>query len=717
MKKKVLTALFAMGISLAAFSYNASGLDGSYQQNNVQELKTQNNLAQQNDKSIFDDESLLDQFYEEYLNIRTTRIDYHENGDLAIEITVNYEGDEDSSLGIAPVFYFGDKETGKMTLEIETVNINTEEKDPQLITLEVEPQYQTLSFETEPKEGETSIRLLSRSDIIYNNFKENYAVASYKLHDIYTNVSSVNVPEGDEELVVGEEANYNDEFIFETDEYYETPSQEVTDQLLSVEVTRTSISDFSYSYSITVKLDLSLVGENEEDQIMYTVGYYDEANYRPAKLRVTLNSGEQYEGDLQRQTGVGITASLGINYASSLNSVCDVQLPYKTQESDIAKIELVNVFFIDELSNGSFYEVFPRFSDEYEIEISKIGSRKYYANDYMNITSQTISKFGEVYCLSLGLDLTVEEAYKKMYDNFYFPSLSISGGDEVFENIENGLYYYRTYFSFSSFNEERMEGSYFRIIYNDGSIDYIGNKVSSKIQVYAGKNSVNFFLEGLESLDDIKTIDIFGITLQYEIASKESDTTIANSSITFKFGYLSTQYGGVYDVNGNKVSDGVIVDQFDLNLIFILFSIIYALVFILGDIGLFFFMKNKYKDDEFKRVRPKSFFITSLYALICTYTMIADFIIIGFRVTLFNNTPRVMNIMDIIIIVFTIVAFLMCCYFIRRFYIAIKDHMEKVKREKLKLGVNEEDSSGVAIAFSKSEDKKELENKKAQESK
>ena len=117
------------------------------------------------------------------------------------------------------------------------------------------------------------------------------------------------------------------------------------------------------------KLDLSLVGENEEDQIIYTVGYYDEANYRPAKLRVTLNSGEQYEGNLQRQTGVGITASLGINYASSINSVCDVQLPYQTQESDIAKIELVNVFFIDELSNGSFYEVFPRFSDDYEIEI------------------------------------------------------------------------------------------------------------------------------------------------------------------------------------------------------------------------------------------------------------------------------------------------------------------------------------------------------------
>ena len=63
-----------------------------------------------------------------------------------------------------------------------------------------------------------------------------------------------------------------------------------------------------------------------------------------------------------------------------------------------------------------------------------------------------------------------------------------------------------------------------------------------------------------------------------------------------------------------------------------------------------------------------------------------------------NNSELFANPVDIIVIVFTLVTFLLGCFFIKKYYTAIKETIEKNRRERLNLNNKTEDDSGTISA-------------------
>lgn len=614
-----------------------------------------------------------------FLSYVTNRVDYY-NNQLSIDLNLTLNASVDGQ-----VVKLGD------TSDLVDFEITFKDKETsQSITDTIKGQKEiTCTLDS----SNTRYNLVTTFD----NYPSNGLVDSIIIKDIYTNLNSTK----DGTL---EDIDYTVEYQLSTDEYIETPTDTEMEQVISYSVRSTTLTDYSFNFSLSILFDQDEVNDIYNDldlKVIYTVGYYGEDNYYPAQLKVTLTNGEIYYGDLQRQTGVSIYAALGIYYSQSLTTNCCVEVPYQTKKSDIANIELVNVFFVDEVSKNKEYVIEPRFNTNYSVSLdinntSSFNRKLYTQSDFMEINATNLSRFGQIDSLKMKVDIKLKEAYDMMFEDSYFPQLSLNKA-EILEKLESGEYYYRAYFLFSSFSEERKEGSYFRILYNDDSIQYIGASVSTTNQIYEGENSFTFFLEDLKDRENIKSIDIFGITLQYELANAENDSTISNSSVQFKFGIQSLNYGNSYDVKGTQIVSDNSIPYIDLNLVYVLFTVIYVILFIAGTVILFVILSKKFKDDEFRRIKPKSFFKTAFYALLCTYLLISDFIIIGFRTSLFNNSVRVTNIMDIMIIVYTIAGGLLTGYFIRRFYISIKDRMEKNKREKLKLDEKKEDSSGVDV--------------------
>ena len=254
--------------------------------------------------------------------------------------------------------------------------------------------------------------------------------------------------------------------------------------------------------------------------------------------------------------------------------------------------------------------------------------------------------------------------------------------------IKNGQYFYRGYFALSSFNQSRVEGSYFEVIYDDGSSELISNAASNQ-PIYDGENYLTFFL--YEAKNNIKDVIIHEVSITLEVANKETEARISNSQKTFRFGSVATRVGDLIE-NDVVVDPAIPYLSLSLDFIVILFTVIFLVLFVISAILIFIYLKKKYKDDEFVKIKPKPYIKTSIYACITLYAILADILFIVLRVVYYNNTPKVFNIMDPIIIVFSIVGFLMACYFIRRFYISIKDRIEKRRRERLNLNTLNDDS-------------------------
>ena len=97
-----------------------------------------------------------------------------------------------------------------------------------------------------------------------------------------------------------------------------------------------------------------------------------------------------------------------------------------------------------------------------------------------------------------------------------------------------------------------------------------------------------------------------------------------------------------------KVTSSYLVD---LNLAMGLSAAGFVLLYEAISVFVFFYLKNKNKDDEFKRMIPKQYFKTNTMGLITLGTLLVTFEAIAFRLSLLKNTLRVYNRLDIIFVI------------------------------------------------------------------
>ena len=198
-------------------------------------------------------------------------------------------------------------------------------------------------------------------------------------------------------------------------------------------------------------------------------------------------------------------------------------------------------------------------------------------------------------------------------------------------------------------------------------------------------NNVSFIVNGSSvgniAASDIVALGISGVTVNIHLYNSETHAVVQNTQYLNIFGNIEVL---PYSESG--------LTYFDIDLYLILFYVILTVGYAVAAVGLFLYKKNRFKNDEFRRVKPKAFIKSSLlgYLGLVLVTAAVNFVVLRFAV--FSSTVPAYNPIDAFVIGFVIAGAIAFGLFIRSFIVTIKliKHRHEVLRLKLDKDVAED---------------------------
>lgn len=199
-------------------------------------------------------------------------------------------------------------------------------------------------------------------------------------------------------------------------------------------------------------------------------------------------------------------------------------------------------------------------------------------------------------------------------------------------------------------------------------------------------NKVSILLKNSEvapdfSADKVRTFELVNITIQMDLFSTSesgSTTVLGKSAISYKFAYIT-------------VRDDVKVPVFSYNIFLIIFFIAYLALFAAGAFVLYKVLKEKFKNDEFRRINDKKYVKKAVIYGAGSTLIVAAIVFIAMRVGGFANTIVVFNPTDPLLIIFSIFGLIVGGYFIVQAIKAVKAERERRKAIRLKLNEDVDD--------------------------
>ena len=219
-----------------------------------------------------------------------------------------------------------------------------------------------------------------------------------------------------------------------------------------------------------------------------------------------------------------------------------------------------------------------------------------------------------------------------------------------------------------------------------------GNEVKTKelpisspsdvVEITNDKDNVVSFIVNNSKIENIDTknilaVGVSGVTINVHLYNTTSHAVVQNTQYLNVFGNIEVL---PYTDKG--------LNTFDTNTYLIVFFLALTLGYIALTLVLFFYKKNKYKNDEFRRMRPKAYFKSSAVGFLglLLITASVNFIILRFGV--FNSTVPTYNPIDAFVIGFTIFGAIAFGLFIKYFISAIK--LAKHRREVARLHLDKD---------------------------
>jgi hypothetical protein len=354
------------------------------------------------------------------------------------------------------------------------------------------------------------------------------------------------------------------------------------------------------------------------------------------------------------------------DYTKSL--YCDIPLT-EGEEIDFSSTVLHNIYRAKTVGETAITE--PELSQAYSIEPKQGFSRAYDINDFIKCSFTGLSTFSGFSAIDLNVDISEANIYEHLKSNYYNTHLN---------DIKSGklkIRYRLTSLTLCSF----------RITYRDGSADVqkdvkiVTPVAQFKLEQQKG-NRVSFLFKNSDiatnfSADKIKAVSFVGLYVTLDLLAQKGP--IARSNVITRFGYHSIM---PYTEKANL---------FDINAFLIILLIAYIAIFVGTTIGLYFYLKNKYKNDEFRRMKSKSFFVKAAIFLVGSLVVLFDIVFIVLRASALNNAIVVYNPADAYIIVLSVMSVVIIGYFIKYMVGVIKTNKERRRIIKLKLNEDVDD--------------------------
>lgn len=181
------------------------------------------------------------------------------------------------------------------------------------------------------------------------------------------------------------------------------------------------------------------------------------------------------------------------------------------------------------------------------------------------------------------------------------------------------------------------------------------------------------------SADKVCLFELKDITIQMDLfATSDSGSTskLGKSEISYKFAYITV------------INQETPIKVFNWNIFLVVFVLGFIALYSAGAVGVYFFMKERFKNDEFRRVNGKKYVKKAIIGGLGATVVATAILLIVMRLTGFKNTIVSFNPTDPLLIGFSIVALIVTGYFIVMLVKLIK--VENERRKIIKLKLNED---------------------------
>ena len=306
----------------------------------------------------------------------------------------------------------------------------------------------------------------------------------------------------------------------------------------------------------------------------------------------------------------------------------------------------------------------PDFDHRYYVKPGHAFSRVNYLEDFVSIEFKTVSAFAGYSSVSASVSkinsgLDVYKANKEYYYNIYK------------DNLENGSAYIR-------YRLTQLNKASYLVDAGNGQIEI---DPATEVTQYIIKKNLNNTLGfvyknsslGLNSysVKDVKSFAIKGMTITIDVVNNGS--IIKSSYKTARFGIIFIKA----PVDTAKT--------FNADLLVILLAVGYTGLALIIATTLFFVYKKIYRNDEFKRLKPKQFIRKAIIYWATSLAIVLALTFIILRNTAFTAAIAVYNPVDTFIVIFGIASIIILGYYVRNMIIATKARRQKKKATKLGL--------------------------------
>ena len=313
----------------------------------------------------------------------------------------------------------------------------------------------------------------------------------------------------------------------------------------------------------------------------------------------------------------------------------------------------------------------PNFDKTYSIVPKQGFVRVYDVNDFINCEFTGLTTFSGYTAIDLDIDISKVNVYEHLKPSYYKAHL---------KEIEDGTIKIR-------YRLTSLTLCSFRITYVENGADVTKDvKIVTPITQYKlekqQNNRVSFLLKDSDiapgfSAKNIREVSFVGLYVTLDLMGNKS--TIARSSVITRFGFLSVM---PYSDNAKL---------FNVNVFLIILAVAYLLAFVALTVALYFYLKNKYKNDEFRRMKNRPFIIKSILFLLGSMIVLFDIVFIVLRSSALNNAIVVFNPADAYIIILSVLSVIIIGYFAKYLVGVIKTEKERRRVIKLKLNEDVED--------------------------
>lgn len=298
------------------------------------------------------------------------------------------------------------------------------------------------------------------------------------------------------------------------------------------------------------------------------------------------------------------------------------------------------------------------------------GYQSFNYNNLLDIKYKSLSSFAGYNSYGFTSSTTAEETYGNLGAKYkkYLTKYETE--------LASGEYYIRSQISFSG-------DSKLFVSFNDGTGKYYS--VGSTNISLTNKSPIFLLFNDFDN-DNVKSIQLFSAFLSMSIYQPETFKDVSQTAASIRFGYINLGFEDLKDSNGkvvyNKIDDYKV---FNGNLFLIISMIVMFVIYGGTATGLYFYLKEKNKNNEFKRMRTKNYIKTNsigfLYA--SCFLLFVEFIILRFG--FISTSFAIYNPADIYIIVFGVASIILTGYFIKFFAVAVKNSLERRRTAKLKV--------------------------------